>query len=864
MLFIGDYPLKAAVAQATGLNKVSGTCPFLHYHTELSGFPDLKTQNPFAQSKFISMKKIYLILFLSVLLSVSQTALAQDTGLLSGKIKDETGAPIGFSTIAVVQARDTAIVTGTVSDEQGRFTIKAPAPGTYFLRVHALGFAALETPVFEISSTPFHQNFGDIILTEGVVQLEEVSVEALRPTIRQEADRMVVDIEGTAMAAGNTAFAVLSKVPGIFIDQDGNIQLNGRSGVAVMINEKLTYLSARDLRNLLEGMSAENIKNIEVISNPSAKYDAEGTSGILNINLKRDISQGMSGSVYTGYNYNFKQHGYSTGGNIHFKKGRWNSFLSLDAARRVGGREATFTRIFYGTDQTTYFDQVATGNYISTGPPSVRLGTDFDLNARHSIGFMANYTTNNFESEFLTDTYIGNAPDSPSLQIDADNFRRQTYTNYTTNLHYVAKLDTVGTVISTDLDYVKIINSGEADFYNYFTDLSSGVETQDFLYTNFPSGFDIYSAKIDFSLPFSGERKLELGTKASRVISDNDSRFYFNNGERPLLDLSRTNHFIYTESIYAGYVNWNSKLGEHLSLQAGLRAEQTNSEGNSLTTGEVTPRRYFNLFPSVFVQHKVNESYGINYSYSRRLIRPNYGALNPFRAYRDPYTWYQGNPYLRPQYTNSFRITQTYKEVYSLSLSYEHNTDVMGEIPILDVANATTIYTTGNLDTEKAVGLTGRAPLLIAKWWDSQNTLVLSYSRFSTTSNNGPLVNEQLFSMLQSNHTLQLPLEVRMELNLLLRGPAAAALYHIAPMHRVDIGFRRSFFDKKIELSLNGNDLFKGFRYYWTTDINGNVNEFDQYFRIRSINVLLRYNFSKGEEVEKRRNRQLEELQRAN
>ncbi|WP_017733254.1 outer membrane beta-barrel family protein [Nafulsella turpanensis] len=810
------------------------------------------------------MKKLICISFFFFLLFVTQTVLSQDTGFLIGNVKDENGAPIGFATIAVVQTSDTAIVTGTVADEHGQFNIKTPTTGSYFLRVNALGFAALETPVFEITGVNFNKNFGDIILIEDVVQLQEVSVESMRPTITQEADRMVVNIEGTALAAGNTAYAVLSKVPGVFIDQDGNIQLNGKSGVAVMINEKLTYLSARDLRNMLEGMSAENIKSIEVITNPSAKYDAEGTSGILNINLKKDISQGMSGSVYTGYNYNFKQHGYSTGGNIHFKKGRWNSFLSLDAARRVGGREATFTRIFYGTDQTTYFDQVATGNYISTGPPSVRLGTDFELNPRHSIGFMANYTTNKFESEFLTDTYIGSAPSSPLVHIDAENYNRNTYTNYTTNLHYVAKLDTVGTVISTDLDYVKIINGGEANFYNYFTDLSTGLETKDFLYTNFPGGFDIYSAKLDFALPFTKERKLELGAKASRVVSDNDSRFYFNNDEQPVLDLSRTNHFIYTESIYAAYVNWNSKLGENLTLQAGLRAEQTDSEGNSLTTGEVTNRRYFDLFPSVFVQQKINENYGINYSYSRRLIRPNYGALNPFRAYRDPYTWYQGNPYLRPQYTNSFRITQTYKEVYNLTLNYEYNIDVMGEIPILDVENATTIYTTGNLDNENYIGITGRAPLLIAEWWDSQNTLVLSYSRFSTISNNGPLVNEQIFSMLQSNHTLQLPLEVRMELNLLLRGPAASGLYHIAPMHRVDIGFRRSFLEKKIELSLSGNDLFKGYRYYWTTDINGNVNEFDQYFRVRSINVSLRYNFSKGEAVEKRRNTNLEELNRTN
>ncbi|MGI8599159.1 MAG: TonB-dependent receptor domain-containing protein, partial [Chitinophagaceae bacterium] len=523
-------------------------------------------------------------------------------------------------------------------------------PGTYFLKISAIGFVDKKTEAFELASTSLSKRFEIITLQEDVKTLREVSVTALRPSIEQKADRLVVSVEGTAMAAGNTAFAVLSRAPGVFVDAEGNIQLNGSSGVTIMLDGKLTYLSARDLRTMLEGMSAENLKNIESITNPSAKYDAEGTSGIININLKKNTQQGINGSVYTGYNYNFSNHGYSAGGNINFKSGKWNSFLNLDFSRRVGGREATFTRIFYGTNKTTYFDQVATGNFSAIGPPSVRAGADYNINDRHSVGFTTNLAANNSTSDFLTETFIGSTPGRPTQFIDADNFSDNEWRNFTINGHYAGKFDTLGTNFSTDIDFVKIRSHNQQHFYNYFTDLNLNQTTQDFLYTDIPSGFDIYSAKIDFAKPFTKDHKMEIGAKASRVVSDNDSRFYFNNSTL-VLDPRRTNHFNYKENIYAAYVNFNGKLNNQFIMQAGLRAEKTESIGNSFTTGQVTPRDYLNFFPSIFLQQKISPDYGLNYSYSRRLTRPNYGNLNPFIAYRDPYTYIQGNPYLRPQYT---------------------------------------------------------------------------------------------------------------------------------------------------------------------------------------------------------------------
>jgi hypothetical protein len=798
------------------------------------------------------------------LLCLSQAAFAQDA-VISGKLTDEKASPLRFANVALLKAADSVFVAGVLTDSEGRFSLKMPAPGKFILRFSSIGFGEKRTEPFDIAPNAPSKDLGTLTMQELPRNMKDVTVTALRPTITQLADRMVVNVQGTAMAAGATAFDVLSRSPGVFIDQDGNIQLNGKSGVTVMIDGKLTYLSANDLRTMLQGMSAENIKNIEIITNPSSKYDAEGSSGILNINLKKNDRQGMNGSVYGSYNYNGKQHGFSSGGNINYNSGKWTTYMTVDMARRVGGREATFTRVFYGRNETTYFDQVATGNFVVQGPPAVRIGVDYNLTTRHSIGVMTYYVNNKAKSDFLTDTYLGNAPGQPSLYIDANNYSSNRFTNRTTNLHYLGKLDTNGTTFSADFDYVKITNRGESDFLNYYDSLQRQTQTvKDFLYTYTPNGFDIYSGKVDFTRPLPGGKKLELGAKASRVISDNDSRFYFNNNGK-IIDPKRTNHFNYREKIYAAYVNYSGKLGKKLSVQAGLRAEHTNSLGNSITKGQVTERSYTNLFPSLFVQQNVSENYGIGYSYTRRIQRPNYGNLNPFRFYRDPYTWIEGNPYLRPQYAHSFSMANTFKKTYILTLSYLMTKDVISELPSLNADSATTIYYTGNVNDGHNLSMTAIVPVRIMKNWDVNNTLIVAYTKFTMEYNKKDIVNDQVFYMLQSNHTIVLPKDFKIELNGLYRGPSVSGLYQIDPWVRVDMAVKKSFLKKKLDLSINATDLFKGQRLIFKTDIEGNINDFDQYFRTRTIGATLRYHFSKGKKVEtKNRNNSLEEVNRTN
>ena len=782
-------------------------------------------------------------------------------GTIGGKLQDEKAQPIPFANIVLLSLPDSAVMATVLTEKSGAFHLRTPSRGSYYLHATAIGFAAQLLPAFTINDSTDGKDFGTIKMKMNVKTLDDVNINSLRPTITQYPDKMVVTVAGTAMAAGNTAFDVLGRSPGVFVDHEGNIQLNGRAGVTVMIDGKQTYLSARDLRTMLESMSAENIKSIEIITNPSSKYEAEGLTGILNINLKKNTQRGINGSVFTGASYNGKQWGHSFGGNINHKTGRFHSFLSIDRLRRVGGREATFTRIFLNPGGNTHFDQVAEGNFVAEGPPTFRLGTDYSINEKHSIGGLISFNSNTANHDILTETFMGSEAGKPTLYIDADNISKNTFTNITSNLHYAIKLDTIGSLLTADLDYIRITNKGEANFLNYYDSLYNGHDRQDFLYTRTPNQFDIYSGRLDFTRMLSDKRKFETGLRLSRVKSDNDSRFYFNNGSLEQ-DPLRSNHFIYDEKIAAVYANYNTNLGKNTSVQTGLRLEHTASIGNLLTTGQRTDREYTDFFPSVFLQQNVSKNYTLTGSYGRRINRPNYGNLNPFRAYRDPYTYWEGNPYLRPQYSHSFSLTQNYKKVYILTLNYQLNKDFMAELPRLDVPNATTIYYIGNVDGAYSLGATAIAPFKIMKKWDTQNTAVLSYNYNEIMVGQQLLVNAQLYYSFQSAHTVQLPAAVRMEMSFLFQGPAAYGLYEIAPRSRIDVGFKKSVLKKKLDVSLNATDIFKTQRIRFKTSINGNVNDFDQYFRSKVVTLSLRYNFSRGQKVDVKRRNTVEEVNR--
>ncbi|MUP44425.1 TonB-dependent receptor [Gramella sp. BOM4] len=784
-------------------------------------------------------------------------------GNLNGVLLDQEEVTIPFATVAIMQMPDSTIVTGSTTDIDGKFELKAPKPGDYFLRFSAIGYSSTFSSRFHVEDAGYSRDFGAIVMKEEATMLNEVMIETWRPQVKMEGGNLEVRVEGTALAAGSTAFEILTRAPGVLVDQDGNFQLNGKSGVSILIDGRLIYLSNQELKALLEGMSAENVESIEVITNPSAKYDAEGTSGIINLKLKKNMLGGLNGSVYSGYEYN-QIHGYNFGTNLHYKRGDWNSFFNLDVRRRGRIRDAFFTRGFTDEGEQTAFLTQTSEDDKTFFTPSLRLGTDYSINENHMIGVMLDLTYQDMENDWNSFGDIQDFRENRTTEILALNNIQEDFNNNRINLHYDAKLDTIGTTLSANFDYVNLSRDSESSFRNtYYFEQPAGEETEQ-LYSNSLSDFDILSAQVDFSTPLSEKSTLELGLKASDVVSKSDLDFFIEENGNNVLDPNRSNEFTYDENIYAAYGTFSTKLSDKFNLNAGLRLEQTVAEGVSATMGQTTKMEYLELFPSINLAQTVSKNYKLNYSYNRRILRPDYNRLNPFIFYIDPYTYMNGNPNLQPQFTNSFQLTQSFFGKYNLILGYNITNDYIGEIPVQDPETNETAFAIRNMDRYTSLSATLVAPFQILPEWNTTNTIVLADNRYDISLNGTEAENDRLFFMAQSTHRVNLPSDFNLEINAQYQGPVAYGLYRIEDRFGLDIGIKKSLMEDRLNLTLSADDILRTMSVDGTSEFQGNTTYIANYMGNRGVSLNIRYNLSsKKETAQVRRSKNLEELDRA-
>jgi hypothetical protein len=780
---------------------------------------------------------------------------------ISGKILDAQQDPIPFANVLARYAATDSIAAMVTSDEAGNFSFSLQSQGKYTIHISYIGFADYQSEIITVNQASFHLEMQAIVLLEDAVQLDGVEVKGMRPKIVQEADKLVMDVENSALSGGSSAMEVLERAPGIMIDQEGNILLNGQSGARVMIDGRPTYLSPRELASYLRSMSSANIKNIEIITNPSAKYDAEGTAGIIDIKLKKNTIEGLNGSLHAGGGYNGLRI-LNGGAAINYKKGKSSGFFNYDHNESRRPRSFFLSREFPGQPIFAMNQQAnLTESNISD---NFRLGMDHEINEKHSVGFMLKYVdsrspvTLNSLGELLNQ-------EQTDLSVDSKNKVKEHLKQQSANVHYIQKLDSLGSQWSIDLDYSRM----DADAFSTFdnTLLMNGTPLGDMekLKSDNPTGYEIVSAKTDFSKMLSSGRKLEAGLKYSNVSSDNDFVFRIAQGEDWQVDPARSNHFLYKEQIFAAYTNFNTSLGSKLKLQAGLRMEHTEAEGYSITLDERPPRRYTDLFPSVFVQHVVHDDYQVNYSMSRRISRPPYALLNPFLLYADPFTAIQGNPYLLPSYTNSVEVSQVYKGAYNFTLAYQRTNNMITEAPFQDNASQFTVFRQTNLDDMQSFHARLMVPVDITDFWTTNTFGVLFYQHFDANLANFMVNNRIWTGQIQHQHQFSLPGGIRAELSATYRSAAFAGVYRINGQVWMDAGIRKSFAEDKWNLSLNFSDLFRSRGMYITTDFQNQNTVVDQYNGDQAVRISLRYNFSRGEgfQLRSRQAGNQEELQRA-
>jgi hypothetical protein len=756
-------------------------------------------------------KYVTLILLMSIVLSNFTSSNAQTdnaVGEISGKVLDETHKAFPYATISLLNAKDSVAVKGTLTADNGTYVLNNIKDGNYLVAIYVIGYKKVLRGPFSITPQKTAYDLGSIQLVMDTKQLKGVEIVKKKPLIERQIDKTVINVENSVLATGNTALEILQKSPGVTVDKDGKISLKGKQGVTVMLDGKPTYLSSEQLANLLRSTEGNAIQSIELITNPSAKYDAAGNSGIINIKLKKNRNYGTNGSILAGSGYG-TYYKADAGLTLNHREKKFNVFGNYDISRNKGFGTTDIMRVNNTSLNQTYFNQTADNDRYRTNS-NFKGGLDYFINDKNTLGFAFNGydALGNTDADVLT--LIGDKPLKTDSSVVAKNPSKYKYTGITYNLNYKGTLDTLGQEITFDADYSKYKGHEDNDFNNVYLDVVGQPSKAAYIFRNStPSKTTIWSGKSDYTYPINKEMKLELGLKSSFVKTDNNYIFenFLTNAWQN--DVSRSNQFLYNENINAAYANISKKF-KTTSLQLGLRAEQTNSKGNSITEQKIVNRHYLNLFPSVFINQELSKNNEMGISYSRRIDRPDYGSLNPFVSYLDLYSYRFGNPFLKPQYTNAFELSYSFKKTLNITLGYSHTTDVISDVLLTDTAKKTIFISNQNLATQDSYNLNVSYPLAITKWWSTTNNLSTFYNKFKTPNLLGvPFQSGRLAFNFNSNQTIKLSNSMNFEMSGYYQSKQVYGTILIAPQYSIDFGLSKNFLDKKLNLKFAANDAFK-------------------------------------------------------
>lgn len=790
------------------------------------------------------MKKILSLLTALISLGLVQ---AQTIGNITGTVSDQQ-KPIESATVALLRSTDSAVIKKSTTDSDGKFRLQQNEAGEYMVSIQFVGFNTYYSERFTISESSTIYQVKTIVLAALSQQLNNVVVVSKKPFIEQKLDKTIVNVEASPTNVGLTALDVLEKSPGISIDKDGNVSLKGKQGVLILLDGKPTYLGGQDLANLLKNMPSANLDQIEIMTNPPAKYDAAGNSGVINIKTKKSKIKGFNGSLTLGAGMGIRPKA-NESVNLNYRTGKVNVFGNYSYSLNKNERQLDLTRNFIsqetGALESVFKQQtIMNRNYQSH---NYKIGMDYYATKKTTVGFVVNGYYNPGEWDNTNTTNIFNGNNNLLNVTLSDANATEKWKNIGTNINFRHSFDTAGTELTGDFDYIHYNSDVSQLFNNFFFNNTGGKTNPDeTLRGILPSDINIYSGKLDFTKTLKGDIKLEAGLKSSIVKTDNNAQYDNYINDEWLVDSGRTNHFIYKENINAAYVNINKQLNKKWSVQTGLRLENTSSDGNQLTTGETFERNYTQLFPTAYLGYTMNEKNSFSFSYGRRIERPDYGDLNPFYYFLDKYTYQVGNPYLKPQFANNIELGHSFKGILNTTLSYNRTNNVMAEILEQVDSTFTSYVKQGNIAKNNTLGLSANANFPVTKWWRTNIYAQVINSRYKGYVNNGDIDVSNTGFMTNISNQFQLKKGWNLELSGFYRSKMIEGTLVAQPMGVVNFAVAKNMLKNKGTIKVNFRDFldiqqFRGYSKYQNVDVTIR-NQWDN----RVVNVSFTYRFSKG------------------
>lgn len=663
------------------------------------------------------MKRISAFLT-AAFLTLSSAGIAQKTSVIRGSVQDEAAKPVYGATVSLYRAKDTSLVKAAMSDKSGAFTFNVVKEGAYYVGVTGIGYQKSMSGPIELKDGA-EAVVPSFSLQPEAKGLKEVTVTGRKPMFEQKPDKLVVNVDASPTNAGANALEVLEKSPGVSVDKDGNISLKGKAGVQVFIDGKPAYLSGADLANYLRNLQGTQLDQIEIMTNPPAKYDAAGNSGIINICTKKTkqmgysvlATAGFSQGVYPSNNQNLT---------FNYRKNKVNLFGTLSRNERNSFQELSIQRKFIeatSKEVKSLFNQVSHMRQLNMSN-NAKLGADFYLSKKTTIGATVNgfYNPGTFTNN--SDIDIANPGGTIISKANGFSASKSYWRHFGSNLNFRHQFDSTGKELTADVDFLNYNVSSSQNLKNkYFDAAGNPSGMPDNLLGSLPQLISIYSGKADYVHPLKKGAKFEVGIKTSFVETDNNAVYDTLRNGNMILDSARSNHFIYTENINAAYVNYSKQFSKKFSAQLGLRLENTTAKGNSKGLAYNTSIQkfaafdstftlnYTQLFPTVFLQYAANEKNSFVLNYGRRLRRPDYESLNPFVEFLDRYTFEQGNPNLRPQFSHNIELSHTYNNFLTTTVNYTKTNNIIQQVLEQNEATNESFVKQANIASQRQYGI---------------------------------------------------------------------------------------------------------------------------------------------------------------
>lgn len=767
------------------------------------------------------------------------------SGTLTGLVRDAQRQPAPFAALKLLRAADSSLVTGTVADEAGQYRLSNVPAGSYRLRASLVGMTETSSSILTVLAD--QTTIVDTLrLGTGDQTLAALTVRARKVYIEQQADKTVLNVATNDAAQSKTAYELLQQAPGVVVDPNDNIRMAGKQGVNVFIDGKPANLSAADVANLLRATPASTIATVELITNPSARFDAQGGAGIINIRFRRDKSLGLNGNASASYGQS-DHHRANVALDLNFRARRLNLYGNTSLSDN-------FQITHVANNRYTADGQFAQRGYDRDRTQSLvyKTGADYFISSRHTLGLVVsgNAATNAFGTNTTATLFRnGGGPDTTLLNT-FDNPNRNSRLNAALNYHYA---DTLGHDLNVDVDYTSFSNQSPNVFITDY--LGARAEPLLRLRNHFDASttIGILTVKGDFVREWKAQRlKLETGLKHTDVQTDN-ALLAFTGGlpdvpERP--DATRTNRFTYRERVSAAYASINRSLGKW-TLQAGLRAEHSTIHGRSVDlAGYVVPKpdtTYLNLFPTAFVQYQLSPKSQVGLNYGRRIGRPNYQDMNPFVFQADPYTSQRGNPYLRPSYTHNAELSYTYQWATTLKVSYSRTDDWANDVIVQEgFVGYNTVANVGRAD---ALNVSISSPLPITKWWEAYIYAGATWTRFrgnllAAGSPDGAFDNRAFGFDGYLQHSFTLSKWLSAQVSGFWNAPTTQTIYRNGGLGALNLSLSRKVMQGRGKVSLNADDVLNTMRWRQSgTFSTGQQFNIDRKWESRRLTLRFSYRF---------------------